>query len=346
MAVLRSDYEKAYTGPGEVAVLCEGDLLGYEATMLGRWFTERLGNDPVADLWPCGTNEALFGVSDAIGRARPVVVIEDRDYRTWGEAERECDQKKGERRAREVRLAEWRAWRFNEIENYLLQPGVVETAAVEVFSCSESDVSEALSRIIPTLAVHETCQYVLYQVRRLWAASDTSRHLPSNLGSRPRWDDTAGRLRAPGFCSVRDVLRGNLQGWKATHSWGCEGDSFGNIDVVKSLEGKYEEWRNMGHDNDEWRREWSGKEVLRWLRIWLAARFGWRSPATPGGEKVAWNTLRSQERDTKDREIERLLAVPLRQHFLRCLKDRGPSAVACEWTEMADAVRRAKSQAS
>jgi len=35
---------------------------------------------------PCGTGAAIFGMSDAIGRSRPIAVIEDRDFRPLSKA--------------------------------------------------------------------------------------------------------------------------------------------------------------------------------------------------------------------------------------------------------------------
>ncbi len=93
MTAVRSDYHARYTRAGDVAILCEGDVAGYEAAMLSTWTDVSLGRGPLVDVWACGTSSALFGLSDAIGRARPLFVIEDRDYRTPSEAAEDCKKK-------------------------------------------------------------------------------------------------------------------------------------------------------------------------------------------------------------------------------------------------------------
>src|SRR5947199_269843 len=126
-------YQDTYPRAGNIALLCEGDLIGYEASILRKWADLRLGTRPLVDLWPCGTCVALFGVSDAIGRSRPLMVIEDRDYRTTLEASQDCKELKKRRAEREVRVIDWRAWRRNEIENYLIQPEVLFPVMADAF---------------------------------------------------------------------------------------------------------------------------------------------------------------------------------------------------------------------
>jgi hypothetical protein len=100
-------YLSAYPRPGQVALLCEGDVIGYEATLFQKWTGAELGNDPLVDIWCCGTSSSMFGISDAIGRSRPIFVIEDRDFRTIDEARDDCAQHRKDRESRAVKIISW-----------------------------------------------------------------------------------------------------------------------------------------------------------------------------------------------------------------------------------------------
>src|SRR2546426_8469326 len=134
------NYHSSYPRAGDVALLCEGDVIGYEVSILRRWLDEHLGTNPLEDLWPCGTGAAIFGVSDAIGRSRPIAVIEDRDFRTPSEAAEQSTIKKQRRADRGLNIAAWQAWRRNEIENYLLEPEVATPCLAAFFKCTSEEV--------------------------------------------------------------------------------------------------------------------------------------------------------------------------------------------------------------
>src|SRR5438105_3793793 len=112
-------YPSAYPRPGQVALLCEGDLIGYEATFFQKWTGTELGNEPLVDIWTCGTATSIIGISDAIGRSRPIFVIEDRDFRSVDESLADCAQIRKDREGRDVRVIAWSSWNRSEIENYL-----------------------------------------------------------------------------------------------------------------------------------------------------------------------------------------------------------------------------------
>src|SRR6266542_2246892 len=95
-------YEAAYPRAGDVAILCEGDVIGYEVAMLKKWADAKLRNSPFVDIWACGTAIAIYGQSDAIGRSRPLLAVEDRDFRNREEAARECNASKKDRTARDI----------------------------------------------------------------------------------------------------------------------------------------------------------------------------------------------------------------------------------------------------
>ena len=96
------------------------------------------------DVWPCGTKTAIYGFADAIGRAIPLVVIEDRDFRTVESAEKNCRKNLKDRQARAVSIRSWRAWKRSEIENYLIEPSVILPVLAEMFSTDEDVVESAL----------------------------------------------------------------------------------------------------------------------------------------------------------------------------------------------------------
>ena len=81
-------YLDRYPRSGNVAVLCEGDIIGYETNSLKKWLPSTV------DIWSCGTAKSIYGIADAIGRSRPVLIIEDRDFRKLDQAQKECGKKK------------------------------------------------------------------------------------------------------------------------------------------------------------------------------------------------------------------------------------------------------------
>src|SRR5712692_4747380 len=92
-------YSSRYPRQGKVAILCEGDLAGYEADLLEKWFALQTTHLFV-DVWPCGTKTAIFGMADAVGRAVSFSVIEDRDYRTMEQARKDCEAALNDRKDR------------------------------------------------------------------------------------------------------------------------------------------------------------------------------------------------------------------------------------------------------
>ena len=97
-------YVSAYPRAGQVALLCEGDVIGYEATLFQKWTGTELGNEPLVDIWCCGTSSSIRGMSDAIGRSRPIFAIEDRDFRTIDEARDDCARIRKDREGRAIKV--------------------------------------------------------------------------------------------------------------------------------------------------------------------------------------------------------------------------------------------------
>src|SRR5436309_15311180 len=113
-------YLSAYPRPGQIALLCEGDLIGYEATLFQKWTGTALGTAPLVDIWPCGTSTSILGISDAIGRSRRIFVIEACDLRSAAESHEDCIPYQKDRERRDVQIIDWCTWNRSEFQSYLL----------------------------------------------------------------------------------------------------------------------------------------------------------------------------------------------------------------------------------
>jgi hypothetical protein len=96
-------------------IICEGDATGYETALLKKWADAADLNGRFVKALACGTASALFGMADAIGRTTPIIVIEDRDFRTDDEARKECHKNLKNRQGRSVAVLEWAFWRRGEL---------------------------------------------------------------------------------------------------------------------------------------------------------------------------------------------------------------------------------------
>ena len=325
-------YQDAYPRSGQVALLCEGDVIGYEVSILKRWLDQYLGVNPLVDFWACGTSTAIFGVSDAIGRARPIVVVEDRDYRTIEESTKESETRRQRRAERGLSILAWRSWQRNEIENYLLEPDVVAPCFAMAFKCTEANVKDTLAEILPALSVNQAFQHTFFQARQVWETSDPSPLLPNSLVLAPTWDDSVLRASSPGFQEALQVFRQNLKRWSGRLPSAIAFDSFADQACAR-----YEQWKNPSLLDQFWLHDWAGKDVLQWLRIALTARFGWRNRATGERARVSWANLNRARRDERDRPIEADLKPFLVRAFLEFLSARTTGPLHSEWHGLLDA---------
>ncbi len=341
MQVTKADpYAETYPRAGDIALLCEGDVIGYESSILRKWADAKLGAKPLVDLWPCGTGTALFGLSDALGRSRLLMVIEDRDFRTAEEAVRDCRELRKKRTDREVQVIDWRVWRRNEIESYLIEPSILLPVMADGFETSEENVRQALSEVLPALAVFQSVQYALYRVRRAWNKTDPSPVLPQQAPFHPIWNDAERRAAAPPFEAVREELKTNLNRWRQRFvSKDAPPQELQGKDFIQDLETKYAHWRGVSLENPAWRIDWSCKEVMQWLRIALTARYGWRNPQTGCRELLSWEHLNRFKRDAQDRPIEATLKPLLVAKFVSFLSQTQGSDIHSEWEEIETALR-------
>ncbi|MGA2905360.1 MAG: hypothetical protein ABSD98_16155, partial [Candidatus Korobacteraceae bacterium] len=291
-------YISAYPRPGKVALLCEGDVIGYEATLFQKWTGAELGNEPLVDIWPCGTCTSILGISDAIGRSRPIFAIEDRDFRSPDESRQDCEKVRKDRERRGVQILAWCTWNRCEIENYLLEPDVLLPVFRAAFNCSDDDIVRALNEILPALALFQAGQYATARARRTWASTDPGSALLFGIRSRPEWKENG--IASPDYEAFRTGLEKNGRNW-------IEQVQATQYDVIGDFDAKFKPWKDCQWSNDFWRNDWAGKEILHWLRIVMTNRFGWPVDGESGNREALNWTMGRPEREAQDRPIEAAL---------------------------------------
>ncbi|MBI2899320.1 MAG: hypothetical protein HYY17_04000 [Planctomycetes bacterium] len=340
-------YESRYPREGDVAILCEGDIVGYEVELLERWLA--IGRSRCAiDVWPCGTKSAIMGMSDAIGRGVPIVVIEDRDFRTREEATKDTEESRKDRRDRLVRIASWKTWERNEIENYLVEPAVVLPALSVAFGVSEEDVRLRLGHVVESLRIDQAAQYAL---NVCWARLPHSHARRFIVGlpkrtARPQWDSTRKTIIPALLTVVTDALRRAITDTATRLS--VDVRALDIEEVLKSFQGKCNEWAGTTTDDTAWRVDWAGKDVLGALCRSLTGEFGW-PPISSRGAPIAidWSLLADQKKDAElDRDIATVLQPRLIDSFLNYLGTSDGSPIRQEWDSLAiDIVEASKSEA-
>jgi hypothetical protein len=332
-------YHEAYPRAGQVALLCEGDLVGYEASILRRWTDARLRMSPFVDIWPCGTGHAIYGMSDAIGRSRPLFAIEDRDFRTIDESKDDCQKISRNRQDRGIRLLGWRAWSRNEIENYLLEPEVLYPVMADAFGCTTRQVEDGLIEVLPSLVPFQALQFVVNRARRLWEISDPARLLWSGASSRPNWDDSNLRALAANQDEVRQALEKNLAQWRSVLATSCQlGDPTQGFDALAEFDRQLDIWQTP-QDASFWQTEWTGKDTLQWLRILLSARFGVWDADSGVRVKLRWQLSRSK-REAQDRPLESALRPRLAEQLVIHLTGLTSGDLHDEWAEIEASLRK------
>ena len=323
---ISTSYLSAYPRFGHVALLCEGDVVGYEVSILRRWLDKNLGTKLLVDLWPCGTSASIFGVSDAIGRSRPIVVIEDRDYRSIDEARTKAAEMQNRRSERGLAILKWQTWRRNEIENYLVDPEIAASCLAPAFGCSAADVKGLLAGLLPALAVHQAFQRAFYRTRQAWNKTDPSPFLLNNLALAPVWTDSTMQAVSPSFDEALQSFEKNLATWQSRY------DAPSGVEqILAEVKSSYEQWRNPTLADRFWLEDWAGKDVLQWLRISLTSHFGWRDRITGSRRKVTWAGLNRARRDEQDRPIEAEQKPFLVRAFLEHLSALSSGDLHDEW---------------
>ena len=329
-------YSSRYPRQGKFAILCEGDLAGYEADLLEKWFA--LQNPHIfIDVWPCGTKTAIFGMADALGRAISFSVIEDRDYRTIEQARNDCDASLSDRKDRGTHVRSWRTWYRHEIENYFIEPEVVAPVLAQWFGTTEREVVNRLEQVIARSAIDQAAQFALSCLRSSLPDAQKSVGGIPRAGARPQWSDKDGAIVAPDREIVQQKLTEVVEA-----SWKRFSDNTQKIDptvILNSFTTRANSWSNIKLSDQAWRCDWAGKEILQSLCRWLAGEFGW--PVENGGSRipVSWSGLKRQQSDEKDREIAFALEKDLTTAFLDHLKSAAHSDIRKEWDEIVQSVR-------
>jgi len=257
-------------------------------------------------------------MSDAIGRAIGIHVIEDRDHRTKEAAEKDCRGKLKDRRKRGVRIGFWRSWNRYEIENYLVEPAVVLPVFSEVFDTPEENISEALQEVLTKTAVDQALQRALSEFRSDFPSGEKNVGGVSRREGRPKWGENGFVVPDPN--TVKDLLTGVL-----VQSLEClQADKHPHTDrYVEMFVKKSEEWRDMKVDDGEWRIDWAGKEVLTWLRVKMASEAGWPDEVDLSHRtRIEWEKLSPKEYSERDRLIERAIQPRLVKSLLKKLTER------------------------
>lgn len=326
-------YASRYPRSGGVALLCEGDIVGYEVDLLEKW-TAAQDPELLLDVWPCGTKTAIFGMADAIGRAIPMLVLEDRDYRDPVQAQAECAANLDDRRKRAIRIVAWRTWRRHEIENYLLEPEVVVPVLAAAFRVSEDVVRERLTRVVASLGLDQAAQWTLDRLRTLLPDRISSVAGLPRATARPRWDSAAHQFVAPPAETVERALGTVIEG--SLTSFKSAANAIVSTQVIEEFKRKRTDWVSVTVNDDAWKTDWAGKDVLMTLARWLAGEFGWA-----GGNPVDWIGMARPQADTLDREIATALQPTFVAAFLQLLDGGSVPEIREEWNSLVSAIRTA-----
>lgn len=332
-------YPKAKPIDGNVLILCEGDVVGYESNLLKAWADAKDLNGRFIKVMACGTSEALFGVADAIGRTVPIIVVEDRDFRTLDEARKECDKKLKNREGRSVAMRGWLPWQRAEIENYFTDDPVLPSVFADAFKCSPDAVRDAVRSALGLLSVSQALEYALYRARKSWLSTDANRALRVEALQWGAASQTALEAKV-----VRAKLEKRLMKWqKSLHDGTTWEDPMAGQQLLADFDAKCREWANLTYEDDAWRMDWACKEVVKRVRMTLAqAKAGWWSLAATPDAPVVWPSLKDDKaRDEHDRFIERTVQPMLVQAIAERLQTDPNFALRSELDNLASIIRSA-----
>lgn len=322
---------------GDVLILCEGDAVGYEAELLKAWADATDLDGRFVKVMSCGTAEALYGVADGIGRTIPIIVIEDRDFRTVDEARKECQKYLNNREGRGIAMRGWFAWQRAEIENYFTDDSLICSVFADVFKCETESVRDAVRSALDLLAVSQALEYALYRARKSWTSTDPNRALrvESML-----WNDS-GRTSLP-VMQVRDKLKSRLEKWqKSLHDGTTWEDPMAGEQLLADFDKKCIDWKGLSYEEIMWRRDWGCKEVVKHVRMTLSqAKPGWWSLRGSPDSPVDWKSMKDDKaRDCHDRHLERIIQPTLVKAVLLKLASDLPFDLRTELDNLANIIR-------
>ncbi len=342
-----------YRGSAPVALLCEGDVIGYEAQLFGRWFRSQAAGALRIDVWACGTGHGLRAIADSFGREVKIVGIEDRDFRTQAQADQDCvecfndlDKRRG------VAVRGWFTWRRNEVENYFLDDEILTPVMSGWFGCADADVKEALRNAVESLAVFQAVQAAVYGIRRWWEDTDPAAGIsgsPSlHVGGRPRWVE--GNLAPADSETIKESLLNNFDKWRDRYVGGkTKTPPPEKADIAKV----FDQWAAGTPDESSeaahWRTAWAGKEILKLVRQQLAHRFGTNYGGNLGKllsqqgiepkQSIPWDKLKPGPRESIDRELEHEIQSHLVKQLIEFATENAQSAIRADLNKVGAALK-------
>ena len=342
-----------YRGSAPVALLCEGDVIGYEAQLLGRWFRSQAAGALKIDVWACGTGHGLRAIADSFGREVKIVGIEDRDFRTESQSEQDCvecfndlDSRRG------VAVRGWFTWGRNEVENYFLDDEILTPVMIGWFGCTHDDVKEALRTAVGSLAAFQAVQAAVYGVRRWWENTDPAVGVADSaslyVGGRPSWKD--GKLAPADSAAIKQKLLETFDKWRDRHA----GDKAKtHVPEKADIAKVFDQWAAGTPDQtlgaDRWRADWAGKEILKLVRQQLAHRFGTNYGANLGKllsqqriepkQSIPWHKWNRKTCDSIDRELEHEMQSHLVKQLIEFATDNAQSAIRADLHKIGAALK-------
>jgi hypothetical protein len=331
-------YPNAKPVDGDVLILCEGDAVGYESKLLKAWADGTDLTGRFVKVFACGTSTAFYGVADAIGRTVPIIIVEDRDFRTIEEARTECNKQMKNREGRSIAMHGWVAWRRAEIENYFTDDALLPSVFAEVFDCTPDAVRDAVRSALGLLSVSQALEYALYRARKSWLSTDANRALRVES---LKWS-AAGQTALPAE-EVKAKLEKRLIKWQQSlHDGTTWEDPMAGQQLLADFEAKCSEWAKLTYEDVAWRRDWACKEVVKRVRMTLTqTKPGWWSVAGISDAPVVWTTFKDdKERDEHDRFIERTVQPMLVTAVVERLKTDAGFDLRMELDDLAAIIRK------
>ncbi|MFA7236729.1 MAG: hypothetical protein WC058_07685 [Phycisphaeraceae bacterium] len=331
---MNSKYDGLYPLPGSLAILCEGDVAGYEKDTIEKWLVKSRDIAAV-DVWACGTKTAIFGFADAIGRSVPIFAIEDRDYRSLQEAEGECHGNAQSRIDRGIAVKGWLAWQRHEIENYFIEPDILVPVLSTEFGVDSHIVTDRLNQLLKVQCIDQAARATLARFKSVLPDKHAVVGGLDPRKYRPKWNSESRAFDFPKIQTVDQGLAEIIQ--KAKPKMAIE------IDENTQLQAFHEQvavWKDMDSGKNAWKEDWSGKEVLHGMLQWMAGEFGWNNAPNEPQSPIAWDKLNQKEAKTQLRHIESVLQRSFVRAFLEFLSGSEAHPIRSEWNELAARIAR------